>query len=317
MGQKTNPNIYRLGVNKEWKTEFFEKKKKEFAFFSYIDVEIQSYIERFLNTYGLLLHEYKVQYNNSIINIYISYYVTTTFKQKKPNQIKSIIDSKGNLIYVLKKINKNVSKTSKTENLELGKAPVKKYKIINFYPNPNTRIIETFIIKFIEGVTLLKSNQNNIIVNLHCINNNINLNYKQQQSLKKKLLLLQRFKNTDIFKESIEVLFLTVSRLNSAKLLSEFIKLQLKKIKRQKFLINFLKKTLTLFLNSNFSKVIGIKIKIKGRINGVPRAKHKTISIGNLGTQTINSKMDYSESTVHNSNGSYGIKVWIIGKNDQ
>ena len=28
MGQKTNPNIFRLGVNKTWKTEFFEKKKK-------------------------------------------------------------------------------------------------------------------------------------------------------------------------------------------------------------------------------------------------------------------------------------------------
>ena len=27
MGQKVNPNIFRLGVNKKWKTDFFEKKK--------------------------------------------------------------------------------------------------------------------------------------------------------------------------------------------------------------------------------------------------------------------------------------------------
>ena len=32
MGQKTNPNIFRLGVNKTWKTEFFEKKKKGTSF---------------------------------------------------------------------------------------------------------------------------------------------------------------------------------------------------------------------------------------------------------------------------------------------
>ena len=29
MGQKVNPNILRLGVNKTWKTKFFEKKNQE------------------------------------------------------------------------------------------------------------------------------------------------------------------------------------------------------------------------------------------------------------------------------------------------
>jgi hypothetical protein len=32
MGQKVNPNIFRLGVNKTWKTEFFEKKDKSFRY---------------------------------------------------------------------------------------------------------------------------------------------------------------------------------------------------------------------------------------------------------------------------------------------
>jgi hypothetical protein len=35
MGQKTNPNIFRLGVNKTWKTEFFEKKKKEINLYTF------------------------------------------------------------------------------------------------------------------------------------------------------------------------------------------------------------------------------------------------------------------------------------------
>ena len=32
MGQKVNPNIFRLGINKTWKTKFFEKKKSRIAF---------------------------------------------------------------------------------------------------------------------------------------------------------------------------------------------------------------------------------------------------------------------------------------------
>ena len=129
-----------------------------------------------------------------------------------------------------------------------------------------------------------------------------------------RILLLQRFKNTDIFKESITVLFLAVYKANSAKLLSELIKHQLQKTKRHKALINFFKKTLALFLNSNFSQLAGIKIIIKGRLNGVPRARHKIINIGDTPTQTINSKLNYAESVMHNLNGSYGIKVWVIEK---
>ena len=32
MGQKVNPNILRLGVNKTWKTKFFEKKPKNYPY---------------------------------------------------------------------------------------------------------------------------------------------------------------------------------------------------------------------------------------------------------------------------------------------
>ena len=38
MGQKTNPNILRLGVTKNWKTEFFEKKKKELPLYIFNDL---------------------------------------------------------------------------------------------------------------------------------------------------------------------------------------------------------------------------------------------------------------------------------------
>ena len=128
-------------------------------------------------------------------------------------------------------------------------------------------------------------------------------------------MLLQKFRYTPFFKEGINLIFLSVYKHNSSKLLTKFIEIQLKTIKRHKFFMTFLKKTLTLFLNSNFSKIKGVRIKLKGRLNGVPRAKHKILNVGDIPIQTIDSIVDYSESTIHNSNGSYGIKVWIVGKN--
>jgi len=79
MGQKINPTIFRLGFNKTWKTEFFEKKKGELPLYVFKDLEIRNYIERVLETYGILLHDYKHQYNGSTLNLYISYFITPDF----------------------------------------------------------------------------------------------------------------------------------------------------------------------------------------------------------------------------------------------
>ena len=127
-------------------------------------------------------------------------------------------------------------------------------------------------------------------------------------------MFLQKFKYTKFFEEGINLIFLSMYKINSVNLLSHFVSTQLIRNKRQKFFITFLKKTLTLFLMSNFSKIKGVKIKIKGRLNGAPRAKHKIITVGNVATQTINSTLNYAESTTHTSNGSYGIKVWVVEK---
>jgi small subunit ribosomal protein S3 len=55
-----------------------------------------------------------------------------------------------------------------------------------------------------------------------------------------------------------------------------------------------------------------MKIKISGRLNGRPRAKHRIISIGNgVPAITLNSNIDYAESTAYTLNGTLGIKVWV------
>jgi ribosomal protein S3 len=91
------------------------------------------------------------------------------------------------------------------------------------------------------------------------------------------------------------------------------VSLFLKKLKYHNFFFKFIKTALTIFISdkSISSKIKGIKLKIKGRLNKAPRAKSKIITIGNLPVFTIDSTIDYAETTAYSANGTLGVKVWI------
>jgi len=91
MGQKINPIIFRLGVNKTWKTEFFEKKNHELPLYVFKDLEVRNYIERVLETYGIILHDYKQHYNGSTLNLYVSYFVTSDFTLNKKGTVERLV----------------------------------------------------------------------------------------------------------------------------------------------------------------------------------------------------------------------------------
>lgn len=335
MGQKTNPNIFRLGVNKTWKTEFFEKKRHELPLYTFKDLEIKSYLERFLETQGIFLHDYKQHYSNSTLSLYISYFVSSEFiinKKDKNNKI-ILVDKLGKKKVIISTQNSSeINFLTEKNSLFSTKSTIDYYKIkkyLKLYPNNinladkqlsfNQKFIEKKAELKVEGVlsnlfkvlSLFVNNKFNIIINFCCINKDLNFLKRTQ---KKNFILLQKFKGTPFLKEGIELLFHVVYTKTSANLLAKFIALQIKKVKRHKFFLSFLKQSLTILSSSSFSKVKGIKIIIKGRLNGVPRAKHKIITIGDVPVQSIHTNVDYSQMTTHNSNGSYGIKVWIIEK---
>lgn len=340
MGQKVNPNIFRLGVNKTWKTKFFEKKSQELPLYTFKDLEIKSYIERFLETQGIILHDYKQHYTNCTLNLYISYFVTADFNLKRSESHYNItlLNKLGD-----KKLVQTVSNSKpisyKNKNLIFKKSldptsfyKVKKYLKLSHYDNllklatyqPHKKLFtknselfdkntvtKSVFDQLFKVLSLFTANKFNIIINFCCINKDLSfLKFSQT----KKFMSFQKFRNSSFLNEGIELLFHVVYNRNSANLLAKFIGSQIKKIKRQKFFFSFLKQTLTVLIDSSFSKVKGVKIVIKGRLNGVPRAKHKLITVGDIPVQSINETLDYSQTTVHNSNGSYGVKVWIVEK---
>ena len=320
MGQKTNPNSFRLGINKIWKTEFFEKKSKELALYIYKDLGIKKYIYRFFELQGLFIYDYRHTFQNNCLNIYISYLVTSSFNDKKNLTNKRIIfiNKKNNKKKIINNLHLNYKEFVTNNirnilNLKNSNQKLKQYlNFINKLEKNKSLSIKTNTIQIfdhlIKVLNLFFKKQLKININFCCLNKNENI---QNKFDKKYIMQLRKYKNTLFFKEGIETIFHAVSNKNSANLLAKFIADGIKKTKRHKFLVTFLKHSLTVLLNMNISKIKGIKIIVKGRINGVPRSRHKIISIGKIPTQSLNTNLDFSQISCHNSSGSYGIKVWI------
>lgn len=326
MSQKDNPVIFRLGISKDWKSQFFEKKNLELPLYIFKDLEIKSFIERTFEVNKMIMHDFKQHFNTSILNLYVSFFVKSDFtflikKRTKLLIIKNLTDNLSKLHIdidqhqILEIINNKLLK--KQDSFKLHN--LKKYLKIDlkFIIYSKSIIVKKkkefkYLLKeFFIVLSLFISEQLNIIVTFNCLNKDFQFVKIIQQTF---FIFSTKYKNTSFFREGIELLFYVVNSYTSANLLAKFIAIQIKKIKHHKYFLFFLKQILIILLNSHLSKVKGIKILLKGRLDSVPRAKHKIINICSVPTQTILSKIDYSQITTNSSTGSYGIKVWILNK---
>lgn len=75
-----------------------------------------------------------------------------------------------------------------------------------------------------------------------------------------------------------------------------------------------MKRALVIFIGTKYSLLNGVKLKIKGRFNGVPRAKTRILQIKNVPLQTFDSNIDYYQAVSYTTNGTFGVKIWISKK---
>lgn len=382
MGQKINPNIFRLGKTKNWNLQYFEKNHSEAPLYSFKSLEIKKFIYKFFKNNKLITHNCKINYiDENSVHIFVSYYLTFDFKnninllnkkhnikfkqkkkylnikkntkqfintlQTKSLNSKVISNKKKNYLIIKNSIknyknykelnycnnllptsiqNQSISiantvikpkkKFLKTKRLNLLKN-YKRYLLIRNYENVITIQTQNFLSNFFESINLFLNKTTNIFLTIQQLNKNLkqNIDISKAKILKKKLINFKKYDQNKFFKDGVNIIFTSATQKNSASLLAQFIASQLSKIKRHNFFLKFLKATLLLFNKNNLSNIQGIKIKIKGRFNGAPRAKHKIIIIGNgVPNLTIKSKIDYSEETAYTSNGTFGVKVWICEK---
>jgi small subunit ribosomal protein S3 len=155
--------------------------------------------------------------------------------------------------------------------------------------------IKKIIKKITSGKVFLK------LINIKKLNKPKNINLISKS--------LSQYRNQKYFKSSLATINATIA-VKSATLLSKFIAKELELNYRHTMFIDFLKKTLVSFLELN-SSIKGIKVQVKGRLNGIDRSKKETIQEGAVPLHTLNTNIDYHFSEAYTNYGVFGIKVWI------
>jgi ribosomal protein S3 len=396
VGQKTNPNILRVGLMHNWKSKYFEKKPVEHSICVFKDLEIKKYINQFFKNNGLIVHSIRLNFNENSLHIFVSYFltfraillarvVTSTQKLKltlercrRKKRLKKKVKSirkfarrylfyqKRNYLKIVKKCTikksikriKELIKNRKIRNKErrrikkirrqeervrnMWRRPwhrpwykkkqrrsllkVKRYRILRAHKKYLPRKIyktvtnvkaNFFLEKFFEGLNLFLSKKIHVFFTLKQLNKDVKklVTKKKKNYFRKILPKLRKYQRNRFFIEGVNILFTSVVNSNSAAFLAEYIAQQLRKLKRPKYFLFFLKATLTKFYKHEFSCIQGVRIKIKGRFNGAPRARSREVRVGKaVPVLTIESEINYSEATSYTNNGTFGVKVWIFNK---
>ena len=339
MGQKTNQNILRLGKIKEWKSKYIEKKATESSVLVFQDLEIQRFVKQLFENYDLKVETCRVYYSASSLHIYISYYsLAKPLLQEKKSTLKYIgsptklFQKKADSLrrktlrkkfYTTKNYSKRLDSrlfhnryisTKKTWRLKTL-VNLKNYNETQTFKTLQEQNQNAFLSKLLKSLNLFTNRKHSIFLNLKQINKEAEL-FKDtpkvnRRKLKRDLIRLRKFKENDFFKKGFNILYNFVKNHQDPSLLSDFIAYYLRKLKRPAFFLRFLKLALKTLMTGNLSKIQRIQVKVKGRFNGAPRAKHKFLNVGkHLPNLTLNSTINYGESTAFTSNGTFGIKVW-------
>nr|YP_010152770.1 ribosomal protein S3 [Aureoumbra lagunensis]QQW50418.1 ribosomal protein S3 [Aureoumbra lagunensis] len=75
--------------------------------------------------------------------------------------------------------------------------------------------------------------------------------------------------------------------------------------------ISFLEKFVSFLSRSNFIGLKGLKIQLKGRLQGISRSKKVAFQFGSLSLQKFEAKLDFYQTYSITTFGCIGIKIWI------
>lgn len=350
MAPRTNPNILRLSRTDKWSSKYTEKKSNEFYLHTSKDLELQKFILKFFKTCGLNIHRCKISYSSNNLAVFVSYKqnfgsVVLINDLNKNQKIRVAKVGIG--------LEKEIYKTSFSQALKSSKnyheyndllllykqefwwggtarvlkrkrsKALKHYKEYLAMKKGDKRVVNikshNFLNRLFQSLSLFLNKPLKITLVMRPLNNDARtaVTKKLNSRLKRTFIGLKKFDRNSFFKDGVNLVFLSLNTRNSADLLSKFIAKTVNGLKkRHNFFLKFIKNLLLIFINKGFSsKIKGVQIKIKGRLNGVPRAKSRIIKVGStMPIMSVGSKIDYSESTAYTANGTLGVKVWVNNK---
>jgi len=333
MGQKTDARIFRQGVaKKNWEFRHIEKNNEESSLFLYKTLEVQRYLNRFFGLYKMKIHNCKIFYSHSSLQVFISFYITaktiyvlrknlTKYSKKLSTLIKRTSSKKKNW----KRIRKKSQFELPSQKIKLKIKKIQKVRSKRGLPckaNHGLALgLKGFQEILLESLIKYTKKKIDISVTLQNLNRHKQLSSNQLEGLKKIFKQLRKFVKNSFFKEAMNILFINILRRKSAKLLAEFIsdQFRLNQLRtdqstiprKDNYFLGFIKQTILLFVKCEASCLTGVKIAIKGRFNRAPRARTVKIHFGKFSLQSFSSKVDYYQSTAYTINGTFGVKVWL------
>jgi hypothetical protein len=312
MGQKTNPNIYNQTEKLTKQSLYIEKKIVDHSIFLKRDLEVKNFSKKFFQLFRILIAKSRMLCLNNLLYVYLPYYLELNDDFLSLNQLcrTSIIKNcfSCRKIKRIKRLKKHVLKKSIKDNTFL-------LKTVQYVSIKTNRILELnrFLEAFCIGLTQFLRNKFYIYLILEKQNKKLATLHKKSVVIKRKhkFIHLRRYKDQNFFKQGVSLITACIANENASELLARYIAVQIKKLKRQKFFIRFVKSTLNLFNNKIFySRIKGIKIQIKGRFNNYPRARVYVVKISNVPpVLTKSANINFNEKVSHTQSGTFGIKV--------
>lgn len=281
MGQKINPLSLRIGDQKDWKTKSTEKKKLEVGGELEKDRQTFSFVTQILHKNRFSVTDLIVKNKDSEVFVFVSLLSVFSGKNQSPTALKQI--------FVKTDKHEEMSVTDNNQAMSMLISFLKK-GLSYIYPNKRIRIC------------------------LNYANKQLNLSKKKRVEAKKKFLTLRRYKNQDFFVEGFDTTFALTKDRKIAHPLLEFLIKSLKNIKRLKPLLKFIEKSLKLVVDDPESKTTGARIEIRGRFTKAGRARFFVLKIGDVPRHTRRIPLEYVSGHTQNKNGSFGIKIWVVGK---
>lgn len=279
MSQKINASLFRRSLKtSEWDFKHTELNKEESSLLLYKNISINGYIYRLFELHGLFVMSCKLEYSESSVTVNISFLEHLIYDKKVSSYIeKKLISSK---------------KDSVTKIVNLYLVPA-----LNIYFNRKLSV-------FIKLNDLGKNFENTILKSKSYKNEHKNI-----------MKRLRVFRNYDKSDEIIRIAFITIMNKKSSSLLAKTISYLITNQKRRHSnILSLIKKIFDILIPLKLSNINGLRLVVAGRINGFPRAKKRLLKIGSVPLQSLNSSIDYSQSISYTPNGTFGIKVWICGK---
>ena len=246
MGQKINPNLFRLTINQKHLSNWYTNK---------------NFYKKFIEEDFLI----RLLINDFLKNIFV---ISTIKINRFYNQINKnhFININLNLLYPQFETNYFF-----INNYLINKLNLKNKLLLNFLKNKKNNHIKT-------------------ILNFIFINKIKNLLLFLKIKLKKNIFISLKF---------IEDSYTDVN------LISKIVINQLQKRIPFRKIIN------QLIINLESINILGFKIQLSGRLDGIDIARREYKQIGSLPLQTLNSNIIYSSTYAKTTYGIIGIKLWL------